>query len=82
MWRVLGMYGINSQLLKVVCKVCMKRVRHAPGVCREEGEWFEVGVGMRHGVCDVTLDCLICCMDAAMKEVREKAGDVGVTLRG
>ena len=50
---VLGMYGVNGQLLKAVQNLYEKSdacVR----VCREEGEWFEVGVGLRR-VCDVTL---------------------------
>ena len=53
MWHVLGMYGINGQLLKAVqslyekSEACVK-------VRREEGEWFEVGVSQT-GVCDVTL---------------------------
>ena len=49
-------------------------------ICREEGEWFEVGVGLRQG-CVMSPWLFNLFMDAAMKEVREKAGDVGVTLR-
>ena len=49
-------------------------------VCREEGEWFEVGVGLRQG-CVMSPWLFNFFMDAVMKEVREKAGDVGVTLR-
>ena len=48
-------------------------------VCREEGEWFEVGVGLRQG-CVMSPWLFNLFMDAAMKEVREKACDVGVTL--
>ena len=73
------MYGINSQLLKAMqslyekSEVCVR-------VCRVEGVWFGVGVGLRQGwVMSPWLFNLF--MDAVMKEVREKAGDVGVTLR-
>ena len=48
-------------------------------VCREEGEWFEVGVGLRQG-CVMSPWLFNLSMDAVMKEVREKAGDVSVTL--
>ena len=48
--------------------------------CREEGESFEAGVGLRQG-CVVSPWVFNLFMDAVMKEVREKAGDVGVTLR-
>ena len=48
-------------------------------VCREQGEWFELGVGLRQG-CVMSPWLLNLFMDAAMKEVTEKAGDVGVTL--
>ena len=79
MWRVLGIYGINGQLLKAVqnlyekSEVCVR-------VCREEGEWFEVGVGLRQG-CVMSPWLFNLLVDAAVKEVREKAGDAGVTLR-
>ena len=53
MWRVLGMYGINGQLLKAVQSLYGKS-EACVGVCREEGEWFEVGVGLKQGY-DVTL---------------------------
>ena len=50
------------------------------GVCREESEWFEVGVSLRQGsvMSPWLFDLFI---DAVMKEVREKTGDVGVTLQ-
>ena len=78
MWRVLGMYGINGQLLKAVqslyekSEVCVR-------VCKEECEWFEVGVGLRQ-VCVMSPWLFNLFMDAVVKEVREKAGDVGVIL--
>ena len=52
MWRVLGSYGINGQLLKTVQSFYEKK-EVCVRVCREEGELFEVGVGLRQG-------CLIC----------------------
>ena len=79
MWRVLGMYGINGQLLKVVQSLYEKS-EACVRVCREEGEWHKVGVGLRQG-CVMSPWLLNLFMDAAMKEVREKAGDVGVTLQ-
>ena len=48
-------------------------------VSKEESEWFEVGVGLKQRC--VMSPCLFnLFMDAVMKEVREKAGDVDVTL--
>ena len=49
MWRVLGMYGINGQLLKAVQSMYEKG-EACVRVYREEGEWFEEGVGLRQGV--------------------------------
>ena len=78
MWRVLGMYGINGQLLKAMQNLYEKS-EACVRVCREEGEWFEVGVDLRQG-CVMSPWLFNLFMDAVMKEVREKAGDVGVTL--
>ena len=79
-WHVFGMYGINGQLSKAVQSLYGKS-EACVRVCREEGEWFEVGVGQRQGyVMSPWMFNLF--MDAVMKEVREKAGDVGVTLNG
>ena len=74
MWRVLGMYGINGQLLKVVQSLYEKS-EACVRVCREKGEWFEVGVGLGQG-CVTSPWLLNLFMDAVMKEVREKASDV------
>ena len=79
MWRVSGTYGINGQLLKVVQSLYEKS-EACVRVCREDGEWFEVGVGLKQG-CVMSPWLLNLFMDAAMKQVREKAGDVGVTLQ-
>ena len=78
-WRVLGMYGINDQLLKVVQSLYEKS-EACVRVGREEGEWFEVGVGVRQG-CVMSPWLFNLFMDAAMKEVRKKAGYIGVTLQ-
>ena len=48
MWRVLSMYGINEKLLKVVQSLD-ERSEACVSVCREEDEWFRVGVGLRQG---------------------------------
>ena len=48
MWCILGMYGINGQLLKAVQSLYEKS-EACVRVCREEGEWCEVGVGLRQG---------------------------------
>ena len=77
-WRVLGMHGINGQLLKVVQSLYEKS--DACVRVSREGEWFEVGVGLRQG-CVMSPCQFHLFMDAAKKEVREKAGDVGMTLR-
>ena len=79
MWSVLGMYGIRGQLLKVVQSLYEKSEAYVR-VCREGGEWFGIGVALRPG-CVMSLWLLNLFMDAAMKEVRESAGDVGVTLQ-
>ena len=49
MLLVLGMYGINGQLLKAVQNL-NEGSEACVTVCRKEGEWFEVGVGLRRGV--------------------------------
>ena len=41
MWRVLGMYGINGQLLKAVQSLHEKS-EACVRVCTDEGEWFEI----------------------------------------
>ena len=79
MWSVLGMYGMNSHLLKAVQSLYDKSVACVT-VCREEVERFEVSVGPRQG-CVMSPWLFNFFVAAAMKEVREKAGDVGVTLR-
>ena len=48
-------------------------------VCREVGEWSEVGVGLRE-VCVMSPWLFNLFMDAVMKEFREKADDVGAIL--
>ena len=53
----------------------MREVR----VCREEGEIFRVGVGLRQG-CVMSPWLFNVFMDGVMKEVREAVGDVGATL--
>ena len=78
MWRVLGMFGINDQLLKVVQSL-YEKIEACVRVCREKGEWFEVAVGLRQG-CVMSPWLFNLFVGAVMKEVREKAGGVGVTL--
>ena len=78
MWRVLSMYGINGKLLKVVQSL-YERSEACVRVCREEGEWFRVGVGLRQG-CVISPWLFNVFMDGVMKEVRESVGDVGATL--
>jgi len=78
MWRVLGMYGINGDLLKAIQSLYAEseaRVR----VCREEGEWFSVKAGLRQG-CVMSPWLFNIFMDGVMREVREKAGDVGARM--
>ena len=81
MWRGLGLCGIDGQLLKVVQSLYGKS-EACVRVCWEEGEWFEVGVlvGLRQE-CMISPWLFNLFMDAVVKEVREKACDVGVTLR-
>ena len=78
MQRVLGMYGINGQLLKAVQSLYEKSEAGVT-ICRE-GKWFEVCVGLRQG-CVMSPWLFNMFMDAVMKKVKEEAGDVGVTLR-
>ena len=78
MWRVLRMYGINGNLLRAIQSLYAEseaRVR----VCREEGEWFGVKVGLRQG-CVMSPWLFNLFMDGVMKEVREKAGEIGASL--
>ena len=78
MWCVLSMYGINDQLLKVVQSLYEKS-EACVRVCREKFNWLEVGVGLRQG-CVMPPLLFNLFMGAVMKEVEEKAGEVGVTL--
>ena len=78
MWHVLGMYGINGQCLKAVQRLYEKS-EACVKVCREEGERFEVNVGLRQG-CVMSPWLFNLFMDSVKKEDREKAGDVGVPL--
>ena len=78
MWRVLSMYGINGKLLKVVGSL-YERSEACVRVCREEGEWSRVGVGLRQR-CVMSLWLFNVFMDGVMNEVREAVGDVGATL--
>ena len=43
------MYGINGKLLKVVQSLYERSEACVRG-CREEGEWFRVGVGLQLGL--------------------------------
>ena len=79
MWHVLGMYGINGQLL-IAVQSLYEKSEACVRVCREEDEWFEVDFGLRQG-CVMSPWLFNLFMDAAMKEASEKAGDIGVTLR-
>ena len=72
------MYGINEKLLKVVQSL-YERSEACVRVCREEGEWFRVGVGLRQR-CVMSPRLFNVFMDWVMKEVREAVGDVGATL--
>merc|ERR1712002_652821 len=78
MWRVLSMYGINGKLLAAVQSM-YERSECCIRVCREEGEWFNVRVGLRQG-CVMSPWLFNVFMDRVMKEVRERVGDVGATL--
>ena len=78
MWHVLSIYGINGKLLKAV-QSFYERSEACVRVCREEGDWFRVRVGLRQG-CVMSPWLFNLFMDGVMKEVRERAGDVGVTL--
>ena len=78
MWRVLSMYGINGKLLAAVQSL-YERSEACVRVCREEGEWFRVRVGLRQG-CVMSPWLFNVFMDGVMKEVREQVGDVGATL--
>ena len=69
-WYVLSMYGINGQLLKVVQSLYEKS-EACVRVCREEGEWFEVGVGLRQW-CVMSPWLFNLLMDAVMKESESK----------
>ena len=78
MWSVLGMYGVEGKLLRAIqslyaeSEACVR-------VCREEGEWFSVKVGLRQG-CVMSPWLFNVFMDGVMREVREKAGEVGACL--
>ena len=48
-------------------------------VCRVEGEWFSVKIGLRQG-CVMSPWLFNVFMDGVMREVREKTGEVGACL--
>ena len=78
MWSVLRMYGVEGKLLRAIqslyaeSEACVR-------VCREEGEWFSVKVGLRQG-CVMSPWLFNVFMDGVMREVREKTGEVGACL--
>ena len=78
MWCVLGMYGVNGQLLRAVQSM-YERSEACVRVCREESDWFQVRVGLRQG-CVMSPWLFNLFMDGVMKEVRERVGDVGVKM--
>ena len=78
MWGILSMYGISGQLMKAIQSL-YERSEACVRVCREESEWFKVGVGLRQG-CVMSPWLFNLFMDGVMREVRERAGDVGVAL--
>ncbi|MEL7520935.1 MAG: reverse transcriptase family protein, partial [Cyanobacteria bacterium J06553_1] len=78
MWGVLQMYGINGNLLRAIQSLYADS-EGSVRVCREESEWFSVKVGLRQG-CVMSPWLFNIFMDGVMKEVREKAGDVGANM--
>ena len=79
MWKVLGMYGVNGNLLSAIQSLYEEseaRVR----VCRKESDWFSVKVGLRQG-CVMSPWLFNIFLDGVMREVREKAGDVGACMQ-
>ena len=68
----MSIYGINGKLLKVVQSL-YERSEACVRVCREEGEWFRVGVGLQQG-CVMSPWLFNVFMDGVMKEVREAVG--------
>ncbi|MEL7302024.1 MAG: reverse transcriptase family protein, partial [Pseudomonadota bacterium] len=78
MWRVLQMYGINGNLLRAIQSLYADS-EGSVRVCREESKWFSVKVGLRQG-CVMSPWLFNIFMDGVMKEVREKAGDVGANM--
>ena len=78
MWKVLRMYGINGNLLSAIQSL-YEESEAMVRVCRKEGDWFSVKVGLRQG-CVMSPWLFNIFMDGVMKEVREKAGDVGACL--
>ena len=70
------MYGIIDQKLVESSENLYEKTEACVRVCRKEGEWYEVSVGLRKG-CVMSPWLFNLFMDAAMKEVSGKAGDVG-----
>lgn len=78
MWRVLGMYGVYGRLLQGV-KSFYTESEACVRVCRKEGKWFGVKVGLQQG-CVMSPWLFNVFMDGVMREVRENVDDVGVQM--
>merc|ERR1712002_206763 len=79
MWKVLRMYGIDGNFLSAIQSLYEESEAMAR-VCRKEGDWFSVKVGLRQG-CVMSPWLFNIFMDGVMREVREKAGDVGACMQ-
>ena len=78
MWRFLDMYGINGKFLKALQNLYTGS-EGCVSVCREEGEWFEVGVGLRQG-CVMSPWLFNSFKGVVMREVRQKVNDVDAII--
>ena len=78
LWNVLRMYGVGGNILGAIqsfydeSEACVR-------VDREEGEWFNVKVGLRQG-CVMSPWLFNIFMDGVMKEVRERSREIGASL--
>ena len=80
MWQVLRLYGVGGKLLRAV-QSFYKESRACVRNGSEVSNWFPVKVGLRQG-CVMSPWLFNVYMDGVVREVYERASDIGVSVVG